>query len=73
MTCAQGSQCQNGATCVDQPLDNYICLCTPNWTGIFCDYPIGIVVLTFKKIFKINFKISSKPVLVIHVKMEEHA
>jgi hypothetical protein len=41
--CAAGNACQNGATCIDNPLNTYTCSCTPQWTGDFCDYPAGIL------------------------------
>ncbi len=58
VTCAQGNSCQNGATCVDTiPLNTYVCICTPQWTGDLCDYPTGMIIRILKRFFNINFKI----------------
>ncbi len=54
-TCAQQNSCQNGATCVDNVLNTHTCICTPQWTGDLCDYPIGIVILFSLK--KMVFKL----------------
>jgi hypothetical protein len=46
-TCAVNHQCQNGATCVDTPpFDTYVCICTPQWTGEICDYPVDATGVT---------------------------
>jgi len=42
-SCAPENACQNGAICVDNALNSYVCICTPQWTGDFCDYPTRIL------------------------------
>lgn len=34
-SCAR-HMCQNGATCISGTT-SYACVCTPGWTGVFCD------------------------------------
>lgn len=41
------NKCQHGSKCVPQPPYDYVCKCTPPWTGKFCDQGNVRVVILF--------------------------